>query len=91
MGVGVVEDASGVRQVVIGTSEPHGYLRLGVSAALKPGEIVVPGLGHAEANIVNWATQHGQRVIAVAAGRPVCPDCVRLIEIAGGIVASSRR
>ncbi|MFB0535685.1 MAG: hypothetical protein ACETWR_11975 [Anaerolineae bacterium] len=91
MGVGVVEDASGVSRVVIGTSEPHGYLRPGVSAALKPGEIVVPGLGHAEANIVNWAIQNGQRVIVVAAGRPICPNCVRIIEIAGGIVASPRR
>ena len=41
MGVAVVEDAAGNRQVLVSTSEPNGYLRPGVS--LNDGEILVRG------------------------------------------------
>jgi len=53
MGVAVVEDANGVRSVLVSTSEPRGYLRPGVS--LQEGEKVVVGTGHAEADIVSYA------------------------------------
>jgi filamentous hemagglutinin len=57
MAVGLAQDADGMQQVLIGTSEPMGYLRPGVT--LNPGEILVRGLGHAEEDIVNFAQQNG--------------------------------
>ncbi len=91
MAAGVVEDTSGFRQVLIGTSEPYGYIRPTVRPLINPNETVVTGIGHAEENIVNWAQANNQRVISVGAGRPICTDCARLIEDAGGIVASLLR
>lgn len=81
MGVGLAEDANGVQRVLIGTSEPMGYLRPGVT--LDPGEILAPGLGHAEANIVNFAQQNGLSLLDVGATRPICASCGSLIEGAG--------
>ena len=91
MGAAVLEDAQGNRRVVIGTSEPNGYLRSGARSALQAGEIVIPGYGHAEADIVTWAAPNNYKVIAVAAGRPICENCVQSIEGAGGIVASPKK
>lgn len=54
MGVAVVEDANGVRSVLVSTSEPRGYLRPGVS--LQKGEKVVVETGHAEADIAAMPT-----------------------------------
>jgi RHS repeat-associated protein len=81
MGVGLAEDANGASQVLVGTSEPMGYLRPGVT--LNPGEILAPGLGHAEADIVNFAQQNGLKLLEVGATRPICPSCASLIEGAG--------
>jgi hypothetical protein len=81
MGVGLAEDANGVRRVLIGTSEPRGYLRPGVTLA--PGETLAPGLRHAEADIVDFARQDGLRLIEVGATRPICPECAGLIKGAG--------
>ncbi len=91
MSAGVVEDAAGNRIVVVGTSEPNGYLRPGVSDALRTDEVVVGGAGHAEANIVAWADANGYSVVSVGAGRPHCPNCVDAITGAGGSTASPRR
>lgn len=91
MSAGVVEDAAGNRITVIGTSEPGGYLRPGVRDALKPGEVVVGGTGHAEVNIVRWAQENGYRVVTVGLGRPHCALCVDAITGAGGSPASPIR
>ncbi|XXY14092.1 RHS repeat-associated core domain-containing protein [Sorangium sp. So ce216] len=79
--VGLAKDANGAQRVLVGTSEPRGYLRPGVTLA--PGEILAPGLGHAEADIVNFAQRHGLRLLEVGATRPICPSCAALIEGAG--------
>jgi filamentous hemagglutinin len=50
---------------------------------LAPGETLAPGLGHAEADIVNFAKQNGLRLFEVGATRPICPACASLIEGAG--------
>ena len=81
MAVGLAEDASGARQVLVGTSEPLGYLRPGVT--LNPGEILAPGLRHAEADIVNFAQENGLNLLEVGATRPICFACASLIEGAG--------
>ena len=81
MGVGLAEDVNGVQRLLVGTSEPRGYLRPGVTLA--PGETIAPGLGHAEADIVNFAQQNGLRLLEVGATRPICPNCATLIERAG--------
>ena len=83
MGVGLAEDTSGVQRVLIGTSEPRGYLRPGVF--LKPGETLAPGIGHAEADIVNFTQQHGLRLLEVGATRPICSSCAAAIEEAGAV------
>jgi len=81
MAVGVGENAAGVRQVVIGTSEPAGYLRPGVT--LKPGEALAGGTGHAEANVVRHAQENGVKLDAVGATRPICKECAAAIVGAG--------
>jgi RHS repeat-associated protein len=86
MGVGVLEDASGNRITVVATSEPRGYLRPGVT--LRPGEVVVRGTGHAEADIVAYAEAHGYRVVSVGAGRPICATCAGRIAGSGGSAAT---
>ncbi|MEW6316500.1 MAG: hemagglutinin, partial [Pseudomonadota bacterium] len=87
MGVGVVQDVNGNQIVVVSTSEPRGYLRPGVT--LKPGELVVPGTGHAEADIVNWASQNGYTVLTVGAGRPICPSCAAALTGANATPATT--
>ncbi|TCK95588.1 filamentous hemagglutinin N-terminal domain-containing protein [Paraburkholderia sp. BL9I2N2] len=86
MGVGVVRDANGNQITVVSTSEPNGYLRPGVT--LNPGEVVIPGTGHAEADIVNWAAQNGYTVQTIGAGRPICPSCASAIGGANAVPAT---
>ncbi|RMQ18424.1 hypothetical protein ALQ08_200266 [Pseudomonas syringae pv. delphinii] len=86
MGVAVVEDANGVRSVLVSTSEPRGYLRPGVS--LQEGEKVVVGTGHAEADIVSYASANGLKVVDIGATRPVCASCQNVIEPTGANVST---
>lgn len=86
MGVGVLEDASGNQIRVISTSEPNGYLRPGLTT--KPGEIVIPGTGHAEVDIIDYAQANGLRVVTVGAGRPICGPCASAIGNSGGSPAT---
>lgn len=89
MAVGIAEDASGARSVLIGTSEPRGYLRPGVTLA--PGETLAPGPGHAEMGIVDQTQQNGLRLLEVGATRPICPDCARAIDGAGARTVTPRK
>jgi filamentous hemagglutinin len=57
MGVGIGTDDKGNIRTVVGTSEPNGYLRPGVT--LNPGEELADGLGHAEISILDYMKQHG--------------------------------
>lgn len=86
MGTGVLEDASGVQIRVVSTSEANGYLRPGVT--LQPGEITVRGVGHAEADIVNFAANNGYSVLTVGAGRPICSACANSILESGASAAT---
>jgi filamentous hemagglutinin len=86
MGVAVVEDAQGVRSVLISTSEPRGYLRPGVT--LQPGEKVVAGVGHAEADIVSYANANRLTIIDIGATRPVCASCQNVIAPTGANTAT---
>ena len=86
MGAGVLEDASGNQIRVISTSEPNGYLRPGVTA--QPGEIVISGTGHAEADIVAYAEANGYKVVTIGASRPVCATCATTITGSGGTAAT---
>jgi hypothetical protein len=87
MGVGVGEDAAGNIRVVVGTSEPNGYLRPGVGP-LREGEELAAAFGHAEDDIVNYMRGNGIRPITVAAGRPICPDCAGILDDAGALPGS---
>lgn len=86
MGIAVVEDASGNRSVLVSTSEPRGYLRPGLS--LKPGETMVVGTGHAEADIVAHADANNLKVIDIGATRPVCAGCQSAIGPTGANVST---
>jgi filamentous hemagglutinin len=83
MGVGLAEDATGAQRVLVGTSEPGGYLPPGVTLA--PGETMAAGTGHAEADIVNYAQQMRASPLEVGATRPICPGCAALIDQAGPV------
>jgi hypothetical protein len=86
MGVAVVEDANGVRSVLVSTSEPRGYLRPGVT--LQPGETVIAGTGHAEADIVSYANGKGLKIIDIGATRPVCTSCQNVIGPTGANIST---
>ncbi len=81
MAVGLAEDASGDRFVLIGTSERMRGLRLGVT--LNPGEILVRGFKHAEEDIVDFARQNGLNLLEIGATRPICGSCASRIEEIG--------
>ena len=83
MAVGLTEDANGVQRVLISTSEPRGYLRPGVM--LKPGETMVAGSGHAEADLVSFAKANDLKLLEVAATRPICPSCAGHLESVGAL------
>jgi filamentous hemagglutinin len=86
MGVAVVEDANGTRSVLVSTSEPRGYLRPGVT--LKPGETMVAGTGHEEADIIAYAKANNLKVIDIGATRPVCGPCQDVIGPTGANIST---
>lgn len=86
MAVGLVEDASGARSVLIGTSEANGYLRQGV--ALRADEILAAGWGHAEVDIVNYANRNGLKLLEVGATRPICLTCAGRLDVAGVLMVT---
>ncbi len=77
MAVGMGRDAGGNLQTVVGTSEPGGYLRPGVS--LNAGEVMATGTGRAEVSIINEAGPFSNPFY-IAAGRPICPFCAAVID-----------
>lgn len=85
-GVAVVEDANGVRSVLVSTSEPRGYLRPGVT--LQPGETVIAGTGHAEADIVSFDNANGLKIVDIGATRPVCASCQNVIRPTGANIST---
>jgi filamentous hemagglutinin len=76
MAAAVVEDSAGQRSVLIGTSEPRGYLRPGVQ--LRPGERVVAGTGHED--IVAHAAANELKVMSIDATLPVSQGCQQAIQ-----------
>lgn len=86
MGAGHGFDESGGGRMVIGTSEPNGYLRPGVE--LKPGEERAMGDGHAETSILDYMEENRISPTHVGAGRPICDPCADRIEEAGAKPAS---
>ena len=85
MAVAVVEDRTGKR-LLVGTSEPGGYLRPGV--VLRRGERIVGGIGHAEQNIVAYAQSQQLRMIDIGATRPICVPCQDLIIQTGANIST---
>jgi len=81
MGVGVGRDSAGNVRTVVGTSEPNGYLRPGVT--LRPGEELASGTGHAEVDIIEYMTRQGISPTTVGAGRPICPACASVLDDLG--------
>ena len=91
LGVGIGRDTTGALKTVIGTSEPGGYLRAPVAAAIREGEEIADGTSHAEQNIVAYMRENAITALEVGAGRPICPICAELIEQAGGGFGSPLR
>ncbi len=94
MAVGVVEDAQGMRSVVIASSESdRALLRPSVAALRQPNEIVVPPGApgrHAEIAILEFARAKDLRLIAVGAGRPYCAECAPALDSAGVLATGPR-
>jgi len=88
MAAAVVQDADGNPFVLVGTSEDNGYLRPGVRNVLQPGDVVVPGTGHAEADIVSYANRNGLTVVDIGATRPVCSSCQATIAPTGANIST---
>ncbi|MCE4538546.1 hypothetical protein LXT12_14940 [Pelomonas sp. P7] len=82
LGAAYAETATGEPIILIGTNEPRGYLRPGFD--LNPWETMVPGRGHAEADIANFSNLNGLRLGPVGATRPICAGCAGAIDGAGG-------
>jgi hypothetical protein len=78
MGVGLAHDPQTGKMVrLISTSEPAGYLRPGVT--LKRGERLIPGTGHAEQDIINYAKSQGLELLEIGATRPICDKCAKIL------------
>jgi filamentous hemagglutinin len=88
MAVGVGRDEAGNVRTIVGTSEPGGYLRPGVS--LNAGEELATGSLHAEQNIIGYGGPF-TNPFYIAAGRPICPICAAAIEESGATPASPLR
>lgn len=89
MAVAVAQDSAGEQIILVGTSEPGGYLRPG--GTLKTGETLVTGTEHAEVNIVNYAFLNGLRLIDIGATRPICVPCQDAILPTGATMSTSLR
>jgi hypothetical protein len=87
MGVGLGVDVIGVSRTVVGTSEPRGYLRPGVT--LRDGEEVALGPGHAETSILKHMEDNNITPTTIAAGRPICDSCAGTIQQAGATAATA--
>jgi filamentous hemagglutinin len=81
MAVGTAIDEAGRLRTLIATSELRGYIRGPLRALIQPDDVIVPGTGHAEADIVAFCRVNGWRLIGVGATRPICTGCAA--EIAG--------
>ncbi len=84
--VGEVANSNGTTTRLVGSSEAR--LRPAQRAALKPGEVEVKGVGHAEQTVVNHAKSNGMKLTKVAASRPICTPCEKAIINAGAAPAS---
>ncbi|WP_344810207.1 RHS repeat-associated core domain-containing protein, partial [Chitinophaga oryziterrae] len=78
--------SEGENVTLVASSEPR--LRPAQRAALRPGEVEVKGMGHAEQTIINHANANGMKVNEVAASRPICPSCAAAINNSGAKPAS---
>jgi filamentous hemagglutinin len=86
MAAAVLSNPEGQQMIAIASSNPRGYLPKGVK--VEQGERFIRGNGHAEADIIEWAAQNRYTVTTIGAGRPICPDCARLINAAHVVPAT---
>jgi hypothetical protein len=66
-------------ELIVGTSEPKGYLRPGVREEVTADEDVADGHGHGEQNVVGRMMERGFTSGTVGAGRPICAMCAETI------------
>jgi hypothetical protein len=67
--------------IVVASSEKK--LRPEQLPLLRPTELSIEGVGHAEQTIINRATRSSHQVQALAASRPMCIDCEIAVIQAG--------
>ena len=90
MAAAIVENEDGSESVVVSSSDRNSYFKRGVIAAL-PEEFLIKNMKgnlDAEQFILDWAKRNRAKVKVIAASRPICPDCERLILESGAIFAS---
>ena len=76
-----IRKSDGTYQIVVASSEKK--LRPEQLPLLRPTELSIEGVGHAEQTIINWATSNSHQVQALAASRPMCIDCEIAVIRAG--------
>ncbi len=76
MAVAVAQDPRGCGRKLISSNEGD-YVRPDVLqlARPRPDEIIVPGMHHAEQNIVSFVKSNDWRLRSIGATRPICPAC----------------
>lgn len=93
MAVGILDDGT----ILIATSEKENKLRSPLKDIQREvgAEMVDVGRGDAEAKIIGYPSttlfRRNRKALVVAAGRPICPDCERIILAAGARPASPCR
>ena len=84
-----VSGSDGASETLVSSSE--GRLRPAQVKALRPGEVALDGAKgvHAEVNALKAAAARGQTVEAVAASRPVCASCARILRAAAVFIQTA--
>ncbi|ULO09535.1 hypothetical protein H1230_12625 [Paenibacillus sp. 19GGS1-52] len=76
--VGSLKNSDGSIEYLVGSSEKR--LRPAQRNLLNPNEVEATGIGHAEETIINQAKANGQTVEEIAASRPICKACKKLLN-----------
>ncbi len=81
--VGYATDADGNGYLIVASSDKHLSPAQRDALDLNKGELRASGLGHAETTIIDYAKANNLNVEAIAASRPICPECAKALDAEG--------
>jgi hypothetical protein len=82
-----VQDARGCITRMVASSRHS--LTPAQRCALRPGEIAVTGVGHAESKLLFAATRDGTKILKLSTTRPPCKYCRGILEREGIAIVES--